>query len=58
MEYIYIYKGNYWNDLQSAVQLTQQWEAVNGTPKNLVVSDSSVPKRLGVSAGLLYKLES
>jgi hypothetical protein len=23
-------KGIYWNDLQSAVQLTQQWAAMNG----------------------------
>jgi hypothetical protein len=30
-------KGTYCNDLQSVVQLTQQWTAVNGKSKNLVV---------------------
>jgi hypothetical protein len=34
------FKGMYCNDLQSAVQLTQQWAAVNGKFKNLVVSQS------------------
>ena len=28
----------YWNDLQSAVQLSQQWAAVNGNPKNPVAA--------------------
>ena len=37
--FLYI-KGIYWNDLQSAVQLTQQWAAVDGKTKNLVVSQS------------------
>ena len=32
--------GIYCNDLQSAVQLTQQWLSVNGKPKNLVVAQS------------------
>jgi hypothetical protein len=27
-------KGNYWDHLQSAVQLTQQWAAVNGKSKS------------------------
>jgi hypothetical protein len=27
-----------WNDLQSAVQLSQQWAAVNGNPKNPVAA--------------------
>jgi hypothetical protein len=31
-------KGNYWNDLQFVVQLTQQWEAVNGKFKNQLIS--------------------
>ena len=33
-------KGSYWNDLQSAVQLTQQWATVNGKSKDLVVAQS------------------
>ena len=33
-------KGNYWNDLQSVVHLTQQWSAVNGKSKNLEVAQS------------------
>lgn len=28
-------KGNFWNDLQSADQLTQQWTALNWKAKNL-----------------------
>ena len=40
-------KGNYWNALQSAVLLTQQWSTV-----------LLKPTRLGVSVGGLYKLES
>jgi hypothetical protein len=43
------------NDLQFAVQLAQQWASVNGQSKNLVVFRST---RVGVSAGLLYKLKS
>lgn len=35
--YIYI-MGIYWNDLQAAVQLTQQWPGVNGKSKNLAVA--------------------
>jgi hypothetical protein len=48
-------KGIYCNDLQPAVQLIQQWAAVNGKSKNLVVLS---PTRPVVSAGLPYKLES
>jgi len=33
-------KGNYCNNLQSAVQLTQQWAAVDGKSKDLVVAQS------------------
>jgi hypothetical protein len=35
-------KGNYLNDLQATVQLTQQWAAVNGGggSRNLVVAQS------------------
>jgi hypothetical protein len=33
-------KGIYCYDLQSAVQLTQQWTAVDGKSKNLVVARS------------------
>jgi hypothetical protein len=33
--YIYM-KGIFWDDLQVAVQLTQQWSAVNEKSKNLV----------------------
>ena len=35
--------------------LSVQWAAVSGKSKNIVVAG---PMRLGVSAGLLYKLES
>jgi hypothetical protein len=35
-------KGNYLDELQSAVQLTQQWAAVKGKAKNLV-TNCSVP---------------
>ena len=41
--YINIYKHTYriyWNDLQAAVQLIQQWLTVNGKSKNLVVAQS------------------
>jgi hypothetical protein len=31
---------SYWNDLQAAVQLIQQWAAVTGKPKNLVAAQS------------------
>ena len=31
-------KRIYWNDLQSAVQLTQQWAAMNGKSRDLVVA--------------------
>lgn len=37
--YVYI-KGIYWNDLQAAVQLMQQWLAVNRKSKNPVVAQS------------------
>jgi hypothetical protein len=47
-------KGIDWNDFQSVVQLTQQWAAVSGKSKNLVVAQSHE----AVSAGLLYKLKS
>ena len=33
-------KGFYCDDLQSIVQLMQQWAAVDGKSKNLVVSQS------------------
>ena len=33
-------KGIYCDDLQSVVQLTQQWAAVDGKSKNLVVAQS------------------
>ena len=33
-------KGIYYDDLQSIVQLTQQWTAVDGKSKNLVVAQS------------------
>jgi hypothetical protein len=33
-------KGIYCDDLQAVVQLTQQWVAVDGTAKNLVVAQS------------------
>jgi hypothetical protein len=33
-------KRIYLDDLQSVVQLTQQWAAVNGKSENLVVSQS------------------
>jgi hypothetical protein len=32
------------DDLQSVVQLTQQWSSVNGKPKNLVVAQSHVAR--------------
>ena len=41
-------EGIYCDDLQSIVQLPQQWAAVNGKSKNLVVSQSH---GLAVSAG-------
>ena len=38
---VFIYlKGIYCNDLQSAVQLTQQWAAVNGKSQYLAVAQS------------------
>ena len=37
--FLYI-EGIYCDDLQSVVQLTQQWSAVNGKFKNLVVAQS------------------
>jgi hypothetical protein len=37
--YVYI-KGIYWNDLQAAVQLTQQWPGVNRKSKILIASQS------------------
>ena len=33
-------KGNYWDSLQSPVQLTHRWAAVDGKFKNLVVAQS------------------
>jgi hypothetical protein len=33
-------KGIYCDDIESAVQLTQQWAAVDGKSMNLVVSQS------------------
>ena len=33
-------EGIYCDDLQSVVQLTQQWAAVDGKSKNLVVAQS------------------
>ena len=33
-------KGNYYNDLESIVQLTQPWTSANGKFKNLVVVQS------------------
>lgn len=59
--YVYIHKcvhifiGIYWNDFQVAVQLVQQWLAVNRKSKNPVVSHFTV---LDVLAGLRYVLES
>lgn len=47
-------KGIYCNDLRSVIQLTQQWVAVDGKSKSLVVAPLMRPV---VSAGLLYKLE-
>jgi hypothetical protein len=37
--YIYIL-NNTWNNLQSAVKVTQQWPAMNGKSKNLVVAQA------------------
>jgi hypothetical protein len=48
-------RGIYCNDLEYVVQLNQQWAAVNGKTKNLLVIQSM---RLVVSPDLLYKLES
>jgi hypothetical protein len=39
MESLYI-EGMYYDDLQSVVQLTQQWVAVNEKSKNAVVVQS------------------
>lgn len=33
-------KGIYWDGIQFIVQLTQQWAALNGKPKNVVVTQS------------------
>lgn len=52
--YVYI-KGIYWNALQTAVQVIQQWLDVNGKFKNLVAARSC---EAGISADLLYVLES
>ena len=38
--FLYLVKGIYYHDLQSVVQLTQQWAAVNGKSRNLVVAQS------------------
>ena len=38
-QFLYI-KWIYWNDLQSAVELSQQWTAMSGKSKNLVVAQS------------------
>ena len=51
-------KGIYWNDLQSAVQPTQQWAAMDGKSKNLVVAHSHEDGCLSwssVEAGILKK---
>jgi hypothetical protein len=37
MECLSLLEGIYCDDLQAAVQLTQQWSAVDGKSKNLVV---------------------
>lgn len=34
-------KGIYFNELQSVVQLTQQWAAVDGKSESLVVDEAS-----------------
>ena len=40
MECLSVLRESYCDDLQSVVQLTQQWSAVNGKSKNLVVAQS------------------
>ena len=49
---------SYWNDLQAAVQLIQQWAAVNGKSKNLVVAqfhEAGGFSWSSVKAGILKK---
>lgn len=43
-------EGTYYDDLQSAVQLPQQWSAVDGKAKNLVVAESHEASRFSWSS--------
>ena len=44
-------EGSYCDDLQSVVQLSQQWSAVNGKSKNLAVAQSHEASCLSWSPG-------
>jgi hypothetical protein len=57
VECLYILKETFWDELQSSVQLMQQWAVMNGKSKNLIVAQSLEAICFSWSSGICWNTE-